>query len=80
MTRYRVTVDTDACDGIFACLARDPRFVESDEGLATVDPESAVTVEERSDRVIAEFDDARIEKARQAAAACPPKAITVEER
>lgn len=37
---YRVTIDTDACEGIFACLTRDPRFVESDDGLATIDPEA----------------------------------------
>ena len=36
-TTYRVTIDTDACQGIFACLVRDERFVESAEGLATFD-------------------------------------------
>ncbi|TKX77495.1 ferredoxin, partial [Halorubrum sp. SD626R] len=34
--RYTVTVDRDACDGVFACLVRDPRFVEDDEGLAGI--------------------------------------------
>ncbi len=28
MSRYELTVEKDACDGIFACLTRDPRFVE----------------------------------------------------
>lgn len=35
---YRVTIDRNACDGIFACLTRDPRFVEGEDGLATIDP------------------------------------------
>jgi ferredoxin len=79
MTAYRVTVDTDACDGIFACLVRDERFVESEDGLATLDQEAAESVSERDGMVIAEFDDDHIEQARQAADACPPRAITVEE-
>jgi ferredoxin len=36
MTRYRIRLDRDACEGIFACLVRDDRFVEADDGLATV--------------------------------------------
>ncbi|MFB6220009.1 MAG: ferredoxin [Halolamina sp.] len=79
MARYRITIDTDACDGIFACLTRDDRLVESADGLATVDPDTALSVEEGSDSVVAEFDDDGIDHARQAAAACPPNAITVEE-
>lgn len=74
---YRVTIDTEACDGIFACLTRDPRFVEGEDGLATFDPESAASHKEDG-RVVAEFEDGRIEAARKAAAACPPNAITVE--
>jgi len=88
---YRVTIDKDACDGIFACLTRDPRFVEGEDGLATVDPTADPAppgdgdggdwdVREREGVVVAEFDDDRIEEARRAAAACPPAAITVEER
>ena len=77
--RYRVTVDLDACDGVFACLVRDDRFVESDEGLATFDPEEADAVERTDDTVAATFTDDRIEDARQAAAACPLDAITVED-
>ncbi|PSP85037.1 ferredoxin [Halobacteriales archaeon QS_1_68_17] len=75
---YRVTVDTDACEGIFACLTRDPRFVEDGDGLATVDADEG-SVRREDGRVVAEFDDARIDRARQAAAACPPGAISVEE-
>ena len=78
-TVYRITIDRERCDGIFACLIRDSRFVEDSEGLATVDSESAGKIEETDGRIVAEFDDDRIEKARQAAAACPPSAITVEE-
>lgn len=85
---YRVTIDTDACEGIFACLTRDPRFVEADDGLATIDPEADPAPPDGSDdgrireedgRIVAEFADDRIEEARKAAAACPPNAITVEE-
>ena len=87
---YRITIDKDACDGIFACLTRDPRFVEGEEGLATVDPDAdpappddagTWVVDEDENVVVAEFeDDGRVEEARRAAAACPPGAITVEER
>jgi ferredoxin len=85
--RYRVTIEKDACDGIFACLTRDPRFVEADDGLATVDPEADPvppegsdegTIRETEGRVVAEFADDRIDEAQAAAAACPPNAITVE--
>ncbi|ELY87736.1 hypothetical protein C483_17593 [Natrialba hulunbeirensis JCM 10989] len=85
MPRYEVTIEKDACDGIFACLTRDPRFVEGEDGLATVDPgadpvydcEGEVTDNEH--RVVATFDDDRIGEAKQAAAACPTDAIVVEE-
>ncbi len=76
---YRVTIDTDACEGIFACLVRDDRFVESDEGLADFEAATAETYRTDEGSVVAEFDDDRLETARQAAAACPPGAITVEE-
>jgi ferredoxin len=76
---YRVTVDKDACEGIFACLVRDDRFVEDGDGLASVDPASATAFREDGGTVVAEFDDDRAERARQAAAACPPGAIDVEE-
>lgn len=85
MPRYEVTVEKGACDGIFACLTRDPRFVEGTDGLATIDPdadpvydcEGAVT--DTDERVVATFDDDRVGEAKQAAAACPTDAITVRE-
>ncbi len=85
MPRYEVTIEKDACDGIFACLTRDPRFIEGTDGLATIDPtadpvydcEGEVT--DTDEQVVATFDDDRIEEARQAAAACPTDAIIVEE-
>ena len=76
--RYRVTVDRTACDGIFACLVRDDRLVEADDGLAGFDPEEAVAVERTDDRVTATFEDDRLADAEGAAAACPPSAISVE--
>ncbi|NIC00210.1 ferredoxin [Halobacterium sp. R2-5] len=74
---YRVTIDRGACDGVFACLTRDPRFVEDDDGLATLDA-NAGTVEQTDESVVGEFDDERAEDAEAAAAACPFDAITVE--
>jgi ferredoxin len=74
----RVEIDRAACDGIFACLVHDDRFVEDETGLATVDPDAAgvVDVERRDGRVIATFDgDA--DAAALAERACPPGAITV---
>jgi ferredoxin len=76
---YRITVDKDACEGIFACLVRDDRFIEAEDGLASVDPETAEQVRRGPEEVVAEFDDGHVETARAAAAACPPDAITVEE-
>ena len=75
---YTVTVDREACDGVFACLVRDPRFVEDDEGLASVDPDEAESLDVDADAVTAAFDDDRRDEAEQAAAACPLDAITVE--
>lgn len=89
MSEYQITIDTGACDGIFACLTRDPRFVEDDNGLATIDPAgdpvapadpSDTYVRHENGRIIAECDDDRIDEARQAAAACPTNAITVESK
>ena len=85
MTTYEVTLKKEPCDGIFACLTRDPRFVEDDDGLATIDPagdpvyDGDCEVREEDFLVIATFDDDRIDEARQAAAACPTNAIVVEE-
>jgi ferredoxin len=77
---YRVELDRAACDGIFACLVHDDRFVEDETGLATVDPaaDGVVSVDRTDDRVVATFDgDA--DDAQLAASACPPGAITVRE-
>jgi ferredoxin len=80
-TTYRVSVDLNACDGVFACLVRDDRFVEADGGLVGFDPADAVApVERAADEVAATFCDERIDEAQAAAAACPLDAITVEER
>jgi ferredoxin len=87
MSVYRITVDTEACDGIFACLTRDPRFVEDDDGLVTIDPDADPAPPDTSDgrnvrhengHITAHFTDDRIDEARQAAAACPMNAITVD--
>ncbi|EMA42590.1 ferredoxin [Halobiforma nitratireducens] len=85
MPRYEVTIEKDACDGIFACLTRDPRFVEGADGLAKIDPgadpvyDCEGSVDDDAERVVATFDDDRLEEARQAATACPTDAIVVEE-
>jgi ferredoxin len=72
---YRITIDREACDGVFACLVRDGRFAEDGEGLATLDTELEVD-DERT--IAATFDDGRRDDAEQAAAACPLDAIRVE--
>ncbi|MFC4437218.1 MULTISPECIES: ferredoxin [Natrialbaceae] len=85
MPAYRITIEKDACDGIFACLTRDPRFVEGEDGLATIDPDADPVydcegdVTDTEQQVVATFDDDRIDEAKQAAAACPTDAIIVEE-
>ncbi|MEF8782106.1 MAG: ferredoxin [Haloarculaceae archaeon] len=76
---YRVTIDKDACEGIFACLVRDDRIVEAEDGLAGFDSSEAATYHDGDSEVVAEFDDDRLADAESAAAACPPGAITVEE-
>ncbi|MBV0900202.1 ferredoxin [Haloarcula salina] len=68
---YRITIDREACDGVFACLVRDDRFVEDSEGLAAVETDDRTAIE-------ATFEDDRRDDAEQAAAACPLDAITVE--
>ena len=81
-TEYRVALDRAACDGIFACLVRDDRFVEASDGLAAIDGadvDGATDEDEAEGTVVATFEDERIEDARQAAAACPVGAITVTE-
>lgn len=78
ITTYTVTVDRDACDGVFACLVRDDRFREDDDGLAGFDPGTADALDRSEASVQATFTDDRLEDARAAAAACPFDAITVE--
>ncbi|MUV87990.1 ferredoxin [Natronomonas sp. CBA1123] len=74
MTEYTVSVDLEACDGVFACLVRDGRFAEAEDGLVTL-PDA----ERSAGRLTATFDDDEREAAEQAAAACPVDAITVHE-
>jgi ferredoxin len=88
-TEYRIRLDRDACEGVFACLIRDDRFVEGSDGLAALDADASATAEgerrdggrtERDaegDRLVA-FTDDRLEDARQAARACPVDAIEVD--
>lgn len=66
----RVELDRAACDGVFACLVRDPRFTEDDEGLATL-PDATL----EGDTLVAELDDR--DSLEEAAAACPFDAISV---
>jgi len=70
-TEYEVRLDRERCDGIFACLVRDERFVEAADGLATIGDATGQT------EVRATFADDRREDAEQAAAACPLDAIDV---
>ena len=77
---FEIEIDRTACDGIFACLTRDGRFVEDEDGLATVDPNAGgvVSVSQDGDSVVAtvagDIDDARL-----AAQACPPGAMVIRE-
>jgi len=78
---YRVTIDRVACDGVFACLVRDDRFIEAADGLAGFDPADATEpIEHTTETIEATFADDRMAEARKAAAACPLDAITVEKR
>jgi len=75
-TEYLVRLDREACEGIFACLVRDDRFVEGEDGLATI---GGATAAADIDTLVATHDDERVESARQAARACPVDAIEVTE-
>ncbi|MFC6730247.1 ferredoxin, partial [Natronoarchaeum mannanilyticum] len=70
-TEYRVSLDRDACEGIFACLVRDARFVEAADGLASIeggDAEAGGDAADAADQpLVASFDDDRIDDARRAA-------------
>ncbi|SDG05721.1 ferredoxin [Halorientalis regularis] len=79
MPEYTITLDRGACDGIFACLVRDDRFVEREDGLAGIEGEAADGTEPTEATVTATFDDDRLADAEQAAAACPVDAISVTE-
>ncbi|SDY34315.1 ferredoxin [Halopenitus persicus] len=87
---YRVTLDRDACDGVFACLVRDDRFREAADGLATIgeaadegdalatDRSDGSAVPADADTIVARFADDRLADAEAAAAACPVNAIAVD--
>jgi ferredoxin len=70
---YEITVDLDACDGVFACLVRDDRFEEADDGLVTLPG-----ADRDGDDLTATFEAGRAD-AEDAAAACPTDAIAVRE-
>ncbi len=74
-TEYQIRLDRDACDGVFACLVRDDRFVEAPDGLAAIDDDGSPDHTEE-DQVVT-FTDERVGAARQAASACPVDAIEV---
>jgi len=79
---YEVTIDRAACDGIFACLVRDDRFVEDADGIASIDEAADAVVDRRTEgqiEIVSFEGDDRLADARQAVAACPADAISVEE-
>lgn len=79
-TEYRVCIDRRTCDGIFACLVRDGRFSEAEDGLATINGgETAIDDVGETGEIVATFDDDRLKDARKAARACPVDAIEVRE-
>ncbi|WP_324756057.1 ferredoxin [Haloarcula sp. GH36] len=78
-TEYQVRLDRAACDGIFACLVRDDRFVEAEDGLAAIESDGEDTLGDHDGdgNQLVTFDDDRLEAAQQAASACPVDAIDV---
>ena len=88
-TEYRVRLDREGCEGVFACLVRDDRFVEAPDGLATIEASEGLSAADggsRSDRdcepnerdeLHVSFADDRLADAKQAARACPVDAIEV---
>lgn len=77
-TEYQVRLDREVCDGIFACLVRDDRFVEASDGLVTIeDGADSTGSADGGDELTARFTDDRLDDARQAARACPVGAIDV---
>ena len=77
-TEYAIRLDRDACDGVFACLVRDDRFVESEDGLAAIADGDGAVSDADDATTVARFDDDRLAAAEGAAAACPLDAIEVE--
>lgn len=80
-TEYRVRLDRSACDGVFACLVRDDRFVEASDGLAAIDGgrDGSHQTHDGNGNQLVTFTDDRLEAARRAARACPVDAIDVLE-
>ena len=78
-TEYQVRLDRSACDGVFACLVRDDRFVEASDGLATIDEDTDGSHQEHTvnGEQLVTFTDERLTAAQQAARACPVDAIEV---
>ncbi|MFD1685576.1 ferredoxin [Halobellus litoreus] len=88
-TEYRVRLDRGACEGVFACLVRDDRFVEAADGLATIEASEGLAAADggsrsggdcgpnEHDELVVPFADDRVEAAKQAARACPVDAIEV---
>ncbi|GAB3704864.1 ferredoxin [Halorubrum pallidum] len=78
-TEYQVRLDRSVCDGVFACLVRDDRFVEASDGLATIDGGDDGNPQERdvNGEQLVTFTDERLSAAEQAARACPVDAIEV---
>ena len=72
---YQVRLDRDRCEGIFACLVRDDRFVEAGDGLATIEDAD----DSDGDTLTATVADERLEDVQRAARACPVGAIEVWE-
>ena len=80
-TEYEVQLNRSACDGVFACLVRDDRFVEASDGLATIDSSYDGDPQDHDHdvdgRQLVTFTDDRLAAAKQAARACPVDAIDV---
>jgi ferredoxin len=81
MVKYEVTVDLEACDGIFACLVRDDRFEEAESGLVAIRGGNRQESSEDAsgEMLTATFEDDRLADSEDAAAACPTDAIEVTE-
>jgi ferredoxin len=85
MVKYEITVDLEACDGIFACLVRDDRFEEAEDGLVTIrggkreGGHQDASEDAIGEILTATFEDDRLADSEDAAAACPTDAIEVTE-